>query len=1213
MPIQKLGDIQSLTRLELKRLSCSETRILRWYGYIVPVDYEFRFSMLKNIRLHIEKDEQKQAVLDEKLASHILETHNSNINAFQRNIPSLLPYVQTPNLANHSIFINKYAENNIVDYGMGRTFYGFHPEQEVLEQLTRIEQHCPEVLFQKQPLSHEENTDAVLSIEDLSIVKLINQQQPMPYEIECLVVLGCGLGIHLSHLLKRHKIKNLLIYEPELQYFQCSVMTTSWQHIFTLAKQHETGIFLQLEKDGRDLIKDMNELIEHCAISSFHLYKHYNHQVFDSLHKDLSERSWSDIENSGFKLKSTEGYLDFLPSWTPNIDLASHSLLSAPNDKLTKNLTAFKKYFPDIYKEYQNYTPKKWLPVTNSNGEVNLVKIDSLHSWYGESPKQDCTLNFENFNEQPNKDGLILGYRGTKLAHYIHYQFVKETEELLKQAEEEVGALPDNVPSIIMFGLGVGYQLETLLSEHTVEKLFVCEPNPDFFYASLFAIDWQAIFETVEESETRIYLNIGDDGTNLFRDLLSQFYAIGPYILNSTYFYQSYYNASLNSAISQLREQLQVVISMGEYFDHAYYGIAHTKEGMMRKIPVLAANPASKLSYDDKEVPIFIVGNGPSLDSSIEAIKEWQGQAIVVSCGTTLQALHRHGITPDFHAEIEQNRSTFDWAVLIGDLDYLKNITLISCNGIHPDTCDLYKDVMIAFKEGESSTVSALNVLGRENFTTLLNAFPTVSNFAIDLFSTIGFTSIYLIGVDLGFVDVKHHHSKSSGYYQENGDETYDFTKSANTSLIVPGNFRPRVNTKHEFKVSRQVIEQVTSAKLKGQEFYNCSDGARISGTLPIRPDELLIVATVNQKTLIVEKLKTQIFSTKDLSNYSKRFEKQFSQDLLIGELSAFQTLLEKDVTSKEDIEQVINKQKEMLFTSYKNGNSLLFYYLYGTVNYANAVFTKLMNNKTDTQNVHNIWHQAFEKWLSTIKEIKSNLSIDNNCDFDSTSYKRLYRELKYLKLNYKSEKVLVITNSVEFKKIVLFLLRTAYPWIEKVTVLTYLQSQKQTPTADYCIYHRTDVNQVMSVKGKVSTVIATDSFDLVHQEQNETHLVVPKFDNSTVFHSLRLISSIAVRSCFNNHNCKLILPKYWTSNETIFAEQEVILPTEYLTVYEHPLYLCFNDENRDDLSQGGSRGKRLIGKVKMKHLLSKAVSQAQIEEIITKDKDKITAILQDN
>ncbi|MFQ3191940.1 MAG: hypothetical protein ACI936_003091, partial [Paraglaciecola sp.] len=1034
--------------------------------------------MLKNIRLHIEKDEHKQAELDEKLAKQIIDIHSSNINAFQRNIPSLLEYVQNTDLANHSVFANKYGENNIVDYGMGRTFYGFHPEQEVLEQLSLIEQHCPEVVFLKQLSSNENDSSTALSIEELESVKLRNQQSSMPYEIECLVVLGCGLGIHLGHLLKNHKIKNLLIYEPELQYFQCSVLTTSWQDIFALAKEHNTSIFLQLEKDGRDLIKDVNELIEHYAISSFHLYKHYNHQVFDSLHKDLSERSWSEIENNGFSIKSAKNHLDYLPSWTPNIDLATHSLLITPNDKLANNLSAFKKYFPEIYKEYKNYTPKKWLPITNSKGEVNLVKMDSLQTWYGESPKHDCTLNFENFNEQPNKDGLILGYRGTKLAHYIHYKFVKETEELLKQAEEEVGALPDNVPSIIMFGLGVGYQLEQLLDEHTVEKLFICEPNPDFFYASLFAVDWQTIFETVEASESRIYLNIGDDGTNLFRDLLSQFYAIGPYILNSTYFYQSYYNASLNSAISQLREQLQVVIAMGEYFDHAYYGIAHTKEGMNRNIPVLAANPANKLSYGDKDVPIFIVGNGPSLDSSIEAIKEWQGQAIVVSCGTTLQALHRHGITPDFHAEIEQNRSTFDWAVLIGDLEYLKNITLISCNGIHPDTCDLYKDVMIAFKEGESSTVSALNVLSRKNFTTLLNAFPTVSNFVVDLFSTIGFTSIYLIGVDLGFVDVKHHHSKSSGYYQEDGKETYNYADSANTSLIVPGNFRPRVNTKHEFKVSRQIIEQVTSGKPKGQGFYNCSDGAKIQGTLPIKLDELLIVATKPQKTQAIEKLKTKIFSSKLTANYTEKFEKQFSYDLLIEELSAFETLLEKEVNNKDDAEKIITKQKEMLFASYKNGKSLLFYYLYGTVNYANAVLTKL-HYKTSSNELAlpKGFKQAQEKWLGALSQIKQVISAKEPEDFDVSSFRLIKREIKSLENNCRNCSILIVTDSIEFSASTKFVLEEQMSWIRKADIVSSQELSMHRTSPDYVVYYLNNLKNV-SLKGNKNTIILVESIE---------------------------------------------------------------------------------------------------------------------------------------
>ena len=1158
--------------------------------------------MLKNIRLHIKKDEQKQAELDETLAKQILKTHSSNINAFQRNIPSLITYVKNTDLANYSIFANKYGKNNIVDYGMGRTFYGFHPEEEVLEQLFRIEQHCPEIVFKKQILDNVDDSDTALSIEELQSVKLRNQQPPMPYEIDCLVVLGCGLGIHLSHLLKNHKIKNLLIYEPELQYFQCSVMTTSWQDIFILAKEHDTSIFLQLEKDGRDLLQDINELIEHSTISSFHLYKHYNHQVFDSLHKDLSERSWSEIENSGFKLKSKESYLDYLPSWTPNINLSTHSLLMAPNDKLTKNLNTFKQFFPKIYEEYKDYTPKKWQPIINQEGEVNIIKIDTLHSWYGASPKHDCILNFENFNEQPNKDGLVLGYKGNKLAHYIHYQFVKETEELLKQAEEEVGALPDKVPSIIMFGLGVGYQLEKLLDEHTVEKLFICEPNPDFFYASLFAIDWQKIFETVEKSDSRIYLNIGDDGTNLFRDLLSQFYAIGPYILNSTYFYQSYYNASLNSAINQLREQLQVVISMGEYFDHAYYGIAHTKEGMKRKIPVLAANPASKLNYDDKEVPIFIVGNGPSLDSSIDAIKEWQGQAIVVSCGTALQALHRHDITPDFHAEIEQNRSTFDWAVLIGDLDYLKNITLISCNGIHPDTCDLYKDVMIAFKEGESSTVSALNVLGRENFATLLNAFPTVSNFAIDLFSTIGFTSIYLIGVDLGFVDVKHHHSKSSGYYQEDGKETYDFTKSANTSLIVPGNFRPKVNTKHEFKVSRQVIEQVTSAKPKTQEFYNCSDGAKIQGTLPIRPDELLILATELQKSHAIEKLNTTIFSTKNIGKYSENFEKMFFQDLLIQELYAFETLLKKEVTNKEDIEKIIKKQKEMLFASYKNGKSLLFYYFYGTVNYANAMLSKLLSACSN----HSIQplQEAVSIWRNNFNKIKVLVMFDEDF-FDTSSFQKYQRELLKSREIADNKSFLIVTDSMAFKESI-----EKFEWLNSLNLanVTFCNetslSQIENQEYDYVInYFHNDEElsenylHERSLGSEANIFITNESVAKIRKINVPTNvtlmplIVSPYQEQNCIISDIVHVARSAVHVCLSNHKAPMVLLTYSACAQTDYLkfvpEMNSIAPSDSVFGFtNHCAVYYTKQKNAALVSDRGTRGTLILKPIQKNELI---------------------------
>jgi hypothetical protein len=505
---------------------------------------------------------------------------------------------------------------------------------------------------------------------------------------------------------------------------------------------------------------------------------------------------------------------------------------------------------------------------------------------------------------------------------------------------------------------------------------------------------------------------------------------------------------------------------------------------------------------------------------------------------------------------------------------------------------------MIAFKEGESSTVSALNVLGRENFATLLNAFPTVSNFAIDLFSTIGFTSIYLIGVDLGFVDVKHHHSKSSGYYQENGEETYDFTKSANTSLIVPGNFRPRVNTKHEFKVSRQVIEQVTGAKPKGQEFYNCSDGARINGALPIRPDELLIVATEPQKVQAIEKLKTNIFSSKTTTNYAEKFESQFSNALLAEELDAFQALLEQEITSQDDVNNIINRQKEMLFTSYKDGKSLLFYYLYGTVNFANAVLTKLLSNQTDSQEIHNICILAKEKWLGTIKQIKTKLLMAPSTVLDISSFNMIVREKEFLKLNYKNEKFLIITDSSEFKKIAYSAFNEAWPWFKDISVCTVEESLKLEALPDYCLYS-TGMDIPISVRGKINTLVISDSFDYIstNAESGITQFITPKVKENEAIIGLTWIAGNAIRACFNFKNPKIIVPKYWSVTSTPFIDKNVLamLQEDYL-ICDYGMYICFyHDKNiSESSSYSGSRGEVLYEKIQLENLLNPLISQEQ-------------------
>ena len=212
--------------------------------------------MLKNIRLHIEQDDDKQSALEQKLALHIAFTHKDNINAFQRQIPSLLPYITGSVSQNISILCNKFSKFNIVDYGQGRVLYGFDPEAEVKAQFDLFKTHCDYIDFSlSQVKPPPERKEVELELNSLPAFQKLQCKSAFPDEAELVVVLGIGLGEHIKMLLESSQIKHLIIYEPELQYFSCSVMVSCWREILETAKNKGTAIYFQLKKDGRDIIE----------------------------------------------------------------------------------------------------------------------------------------------------------------------------------------------------------------------------------------------------------------------------------------------------------------------------------------------------------------------------------------------------------------------------------------------------------------------------------------------------------------------------------------------------------------------------------------------------------------------------------------------------------------------------------------------------------------------------------------------------------------------------------------------------------------------------------------------------------------------------------------------------------------------------------------------------------------------------------------------
>ncbi|MDO6476477.1 DUF115 domain-containing protein [Alteromonas sp. 1_MG-2023] len=937
--------------------------------------------IINDIRIHLHADEEIQKSIEAENAETLIKTYKKGLQTLKINMPQLASLVENERSSNISVFCNKFGELNIIDYGAGQAFYGLHPEQEVCSHVDSWASHAAKKYSLKSPPSPDKSS----RLENAPLVK--------GDTIDTLVSLGLGGGIHIEYLLTEYSIRHLIIYEPEIQYFKASLMMCDWSRIFSVARDNNTLLFFMPQNNGNTIVDDLLELKQHENINDFYLYKHYSTPVSDAIFRAFSEDDWAVLSAQNLNVEKYIRRDVLKPVWsTVYLDPDTHEALNDTAPRFVENLKAFKKYFPDIFDEFKEFTPAYWFPVKCENGDINLLdKTDN--TLFLSNPRTEGELNQQNFARYPHKDGLIMGYTGGKLNDYLHYQYVEETEGLLDKLHETKSNLPEEIKSLILFGLGFGYQLEALLASHSVNKLFICEPDRDFFYASLFAIDWQAIFDQTEAIEGRLYVNIGDDGSNLSNDLTHQFYAVGPYNLVDTYFYQSYFNPTLSHAIANMREHLQLLISMGEYFDHARFGISHTKEMILRGSPILTKKALRPVPADIADVPVFIVGNGPSLDASIEAIKEWRDSSIVISCGTALMPLEKAGITPDYHAEIEQNRSTFDWCSRVGAFDYLKKITLISCNGIHPDTSDLFGKTLIAFKDGESSTVSSLEVLGRENYTELKFAYPTVANLVNNLFCELGFTQLYLFGIDLGFADDTYHHSKDSGYYDEDGNEIYDYREANNTAIKTRGNFRPFVFTKYEFKMSRTILEQVYS-KYQGSTCYNTSDGAFINGTSPLAPDLILTTSTPQAREASRTFIDTLAFRpVSNTAQFAETYNERYQTDSFRNEAEKLRSLIDSTEATATAVERLVDAQRKLIFDSYSNGKSLLFYLLHGTVNYTNAFLIKVIaSDEAET-----LLPAALESWKKW-SEILINDYLEAPDAYDLISSFRHLRIASYTK-----------------------------------------------------------------------------------------------------------------------------------------------------------------------------------------------------------------------
>ncbi len=529
---------------------------------------------------------------------------------------------------------------------------------------------------------------------------------------------------------------------------------------------------------------------------------------------------------------------NFLMTSALELDITTKLLAST----FQKNLVTLSQYMPEIARTFNNYKAQEIFLAIDDNSHVNLSKNGNII--YENNPKQDILAQVKEFKNKPrhffyraninNGNDFVEDECFLQVHHLAAIRSIRRQDTAFTEPKP---GLPTLVPCLILVGIGLGYHLEALVNEHDIRHTIIYEPEPDIFYSFLHVVDLEPIFKKCTKDLRSITFKVGDSPGGFVNHISRFLWEKGHFIGCRMYFYRHYRSEIVDEASQLLHNLISRSLHGWGFFEDELISVAHTLLNFEKCYPII--KKPEYIKTHPEHPPVIIVGNGPSLDSNLEHIKEHAQDCIIVSSGSALRVLHDSGICPDYHIEIERTRSVDAWFVDLKDDDYFKKITLIALNTVHPDVLARFKRVLIGMKPNDAGSLLTLATLDEKLPEYILHCNPTAVNGSIALMLALGFTELYLFGVDMGFLDPDYHHSKKSAYYQSDDDFFKIGTPKSNRSM--EGNFKEEVLTNDNFDFSRFEIER-SLHNYPNVRCYNCSDGVKIKYTDPLPAKQINII-----------------------------------------------------------------------------------------------------------------------------------------------------------------------------------------------------------------------------------------------------------------------------------------------------------------------------------------------------------------------------------
>lgn len=520
-----------------------------------------------------------------------------------------------------------------------------------------------------------------------------------------------------------------------------------------------------------------------------------------------------------------------------------------------RNMSAFFKYEPNIYKQFCSYRPKTSFEIRytksgapdvffNNNNEFFYKSDDpiDLCKRQVEVTLRDCP--FTNVYYNLNKD--VFGQ--------IHHRYMAEMRDFQEDLipADSTPLLAHSCPIAIILGSGLGYHIGKLYEDIEIGNLIIIEPNTDLFFASLYTFDWASLLEFVVKENRGLYLMVGHNKDDVY-DSLNEFFARHGVMLSGFIWTMVHYRSE---AINEIAAQLKVdyernFTSMG-FFDDGVFSISHGSYLFTHHARFMRKD----VQFADQilNTPLCVVANGPSLSNDLPFLRKLQDKVLILACGSAIETLYNAGIQPFFYAATERLKVVAESLSLIPDQDYVQSTVLIAPDVCHPDTFKMFKHTACILKADEVFfQLAGMRFVDRlKNIQAACMINPLVGNLGVVVGASMHFKNIYLFGMDNGtkFTDLLHPQEsilyKNKVVEDNSNVEPVELDKfgKARPSMFelkyeFPGNFGGQVRSSYLYKVARRYMELTISTHGRNSNYFNCSDGALIEGAKPVHSADL--------------------------------------------------------------------------------------------------------------------------------------------------------------------------------------------------------------------------------------------------------------------------------------------------------------------------------------------------------------------------------------